>query len=103
MGIPKIFGNSRGDFLNFGKNKKKNVVAPKSGKKSCGGATVTYYFFLPYTKFGMDILHDPRNKPAEEFFIFLKIQDGRRRSKICKALYFNGSYKLTGQFYTSLI
>ena len=34
------------------------------------------------TKFGMDILLDPRNKPAEEFFIFLKIQDGRRRSKV---------------------
>ena len=33
LGIPKISGNSRGDFLNFGKNKKKNVVAPKSGKK----------------------------------------------------------------------
>ena len=40
------------------------------------------------TKFGMDILLDPRNKPAEEFFIFLKIQDGRRRSKICDASYF---------------
>ena len=40
------------------------------------------------TKFGMDILLDPRNKPAKEFFIFLKIQDGRRRSKICDALYF---------------
>ena len=34
------------------------------------------------TKFGMDILLDPRNKPAEEFFIFLKIQDGRRLSKV---------------------
>ncbi len=33
------------------------------------------------TKFGMDILRDPWNKPAKEFFIFLKIQDGRRRSK----------------------
>ena len=32
---------------------------------------------LIWTKFGMDILVDPRNKPAEEFFIFLKIQDGR--------------------------
>ena len=40
------------------------------------------------TKFGMDILLDPRNKPAKEFFIFLKIQDGRRRSKIFNALYF---------------
>jgi hypothetical protein len=34
------------------------------------------------TKFGMDILLDPRYKPAEEFFIFLKIQDGRLRSKV---------------------
>ena len=51
LGIPKIFGNSRGDFLNFGKNKKKNVVAPKSGKKSCGGATVTYIFFWPKVTF----------------------------------------------------
>ena len=43
------------------------------------------------TKFGMDILLDPRNKPAKEFFIFLKIQDGRRRSKIFDALYFFSS------------
>ena len=34
------------------------------------------------TKFGMDILLDLRNKHVEEFLIFLKIQDGRRRSKI---------------------
>ena len=40
------------------------------------------------TKFGMDILLDPRNKPAKEFFIFLKIQDGRRRSQICDAFHF---------------
>ena len=31
------------------------------------------------SKFGMDILLDPRNTPAEEFFIFLNIQDGRSR------------------------
>ena len=49
----------------------------------------------------MDILLDPINKPANEFFILLKIQDGHRRSKICEALYFCGSYKLTGQLYTS--
>ena len=35
-----------------------------------------------WTKFGMDIPLDPRNKPVEAFFIFLKIQDGRRRSKV---------------------
>ena len=34
------------------------------------------------TIFGMDILLDPKNKPVEEFFIFLKIQDGRRRSNV---------------------
>jgi hypothetical protein len=37
---------------------------------------------LIWIKFGMDILVDPRNKPMEEFFIFLKIQDGRLRSKV---------------------
>ena len=37
---------------------------------------------LIWTKFDMDILVDPRNKPVEEFFIFLKIQDGRLRSKV---------------------
>ncbi len=31
------------------------------------------------TKFGMDILLDPRIKPAEEIFIFLKIQDGKKQ------------------------
>ena len=30
----------------------------------------------------MGILVDPRNKPEEEFSIFLKMQYGRRRSKI---------------------
>ena len=35
-----------------------------------------------WTEFGIDILHDFRNKPAVEFFIFLQIQDGRWWSKI---------------------
>ena len=35
-----------------------------------------------WTKFDMNIKVDPRNKAVEEFLIFLKIQDGRRRSKI---------------------
>ena len=48
-----------------------------------------------HTKFGMDILLDPRNKPAKEFFIFLKIQDGRRRSKRCDALYFFNVFAIT--------
>ena len=47
------------------------------------------------TKFGMNILLDPRDKPEEEFFIFLKIQDGRRRSKICDALYFFNVFAIT--------
>ena len=37
---------------------------------------------LIWTKFGMDMQFDLRNKPTEEFSIFLKIQDGRRRSKV---------------------
>ena len=35
-----------------------------------------------WTKFCLDILLDPRNKPAEQFFIYSKIQDGRRWSKV---------------------
>ena len=35
-----------------------------------------------WTSFGLNILVDPRNKPAEFFFIFLKIQNGCRQSKI---------------------
>ena len=47
------------------------------------------------TKFGMDILLHSRNKHAEEFFIFLKVQDGRRRSKISAALYFFNVFAIT--------
>ena len=44
---------------------------------------ITWIRFIGFkTKFGMDILLDPRNTLVEEFFIFLKIHDGRRRSKI---------------------
>ena len=35
-----------------------------------------------WTKLGMDILLDPKNKPAQESFIYRKIQDGRRGSKV---------------------
>ena len=35
-----------------------------------------------WTKIGMDMVFDPKNKPTEEFFIFLKIQDGGLRSKV---------------------
>ena len=38
-------------------------------------------FHLIGTKFDVDILFDPRNMRVEDFFIFLKFQDGRRRSK----------------------
>ena len=38
--------------------------------------------YLIWIKFGMDIQLDPRKKPAEEFLIFLKIQDGQRRLKV---------------------
>ena len=34
------------------------------------------------TKIGMDMVFDPKNKPTEEFFIFLKIQDGGLRPKV---------------------
>ena len=37
---------------------------------------------LLWTEFGMDIQVDPRNKPVGDFFIFLKIQDGRQWFKI---------------------
>ena len=43
----------------------------------------SHYFF---PRPGMDTLLDPRNKSVEEFFIFLKIQDGCRRSKISARL-----------------
>ena len=35
-----------------------------------------------WTKFGMNILRDPKNKSAQEFLIHRKIQDGRQGSKV---------------------
>ena len=35
-----------------------------------------------WTKCGIGILLELRNKPAEEFFIYPKIQDGRQQSKV---------------------
>ena len=32
-----------------------------------------------WTKFGMDIVLDPNNKPAEESVIYCKVPDGGRR------------------------
>ena len=46
------------------------------------------------TKFGMDI-----QACGRIFYIFLKTEDGRQRSKIWETLYFCGSYKVTGQLY----
>ena len=37
---------------------------------------------LIWTNFGMDILLDPSNKPAQEFFIYCKVQNGHRGSKV---------------------
>ena len=35
-----------------------------------------------WTKCGIDILLDPRNKPAKQFFIYRQIQDGHRPVKV---------------------
>jgi hypothetical protein len=45
-------------------------------------AQLTVSVCLILTKFGMDILLDPKNKSAQEFLIYRKIQDGRRGSKV---------------------
>ena len=57
-----------------------------AGDGGAGGREKSHFFAITldpvhriHTKFGMDILLDPWNKPAKEFFIFLKIQDGRSR------------------------
>ena len=43
---------------------------------------------LIWTKFGMDILLDPRNKPVEEFLIYHEIQDGSHHySKLISAMF----------------
>ena len=42
-----------------------------------------------WTKCGIDILLDPRNKPAEQFFIYRKIQDGHRLVKGPKSAKFD--------------
>ena len=34
--FPRNFGNSRGDSLNFGRNKEKKCCRTKIGEKSCG-------------------------------------------------------------------
>ena len=52
----------------------------------------------------MNILIDPKNKPVEEFFIFLKIKYGRRQSKIefrkiMKSIITWKEYKLDTHFF----
>ena len=37
-----------------------------------------------WTKIGVGMIFDHGNKPTEDFFIFLKIQDGGLRSKVKK-------------------
>ena len=81
-------------YLTLGTSLRKNFSFFSKSKMAAGGqkfaTRYTYECFCNnldpvhriQTKFGMDILLDPRNKLVEEFFIFLKIQDGRRRSKI---------------------
>ena len=75
-------------YLTLGTSLRKNFSFFSKSKMAAGGQKfATRYTFSMFfnnfdpvdriqTKFGMDILLDPRNKPAEEFFIFLKIQDG---------------------------
>ena len=43
---------------------------------------IWFPFIRFWTKFGMDILHNPSNKPAQEFLVYRKIQDGRQGSKV---------------------
>ena len=81
-------------YLTLGTSLRNNFSFFSKSKMATGGQNLRRVIFFQcfcnnldpvhriQTKFGMDILLDPRNKPAEEFFIFLKIQDGRRRSKI---------------------
>ena len=78
-------------YLTLGTSLRKNFSFFSKSKMAAGGQKfATRYTFSMFcnnlhpvhriqTKFGIDILLDPRNNPAEEFFIFLKIQDGRSR------------------------
>ncbi len=45
-------------------------------------AQLTVLICLIFTKFGMDILLDSKNKSEQEFIIYGKIQDGRQGSKV---------------------
>ena len=61
------------------------VKGPKSTKFDTTNHILARHLDLAcqiWTKFCMDILLDLKNKSAQEFFIYRKIQDGRRGSKI---------------------
>ena len=61
------------------------VKGPKSAKFDPTNHISAWHLDLVHpfwTIFDMNILLDPRNKPVEFIFDFLKIQDGHRRSKI---------------------
>ena len=78
-------------YFTIGTTLRKNFsFYSKSKMAACGQTFATRYTFSTFcnnfypvnwiqTKFGMNILLDPRNNPAEEFSIFLKIQDDRSR------------------------
>ena len=61
------------------------VKGPKSTKYDTKNHILARHLDLVcqiWMKYGMDILLDPSNKPAQEFLIHRKIQDGRRGSKV---------------------
>ena len=75
-------------YLTLGTSLRKNFSFFSKSKMAAGGQKIETRYtnecfcnnldpvHLILTKFGMDIQLDSRKKPAEEFFIFLKIQDG---------------------------
>ena len=61
--FPKISRNSQGDSLDFGKNKKKNVVALKSRKNVAAAAMVTFLFLFDegsLKKSAPSVIEDPQ-------------------------------------------
>ena len=85
-------------YLTLGTSLRKNFSFFSKSKMAAGGQKICDALYLWFTdkkaprtnrplyvrlmgsrQNCMDILLDPRNNPAEEFFIFLKIQDGRSR------------------------
>ena len=57
---------------------------------------------LVWTEFHIDVVIDPTNKPADEFFIYRKIQDGCQRwplRKVTKLAITLKLYKLENHFF----